>query len=92
MRLALALLAVLALAGCAARFDMAGTEWGKPGDGIYQVTLDELECARSAAGSGGTPDLVVGGLVDVVRVVIEEGARTGSYKGCMTAKGYARKG
>lgn len=92
MKLVLPLLALLALAGCASNLDVSGTAWGKPGAQAYQTSLDELECGRGAADAGWTPDLIVGGLVDVARVVVEERARTGSYNGCMTAKGYTRKG
>jgi hypothetical protein len=92
VRLALVLTSLLALAGCAARLDEAGTAWGKAGAGIYQVTLDELGCARASAEAIQTYDFIVGGLIDVARVVVEERARAASYNGCMTAKGYARKG
>ena len=38
--------------------------------------------------AGYTPDLILGGLVDIVRFEIEEAQRRGSYARCMTAKGY----
>ena len=91
MRLGLILLAVWAVAGCASQFDIAGTDWGKAGTTLNQVTLDELECAREAADAGRPPDLIVGGVVDVVRVVIEEGNRTATFNGCMTARGYTKR-
>jgi len=43
---------------------------------------------RDAREAGWTPDLVVGGLVDVARYVVEERQRTGAYRRCMLSKGY----
>jgi hypothetical protein len=91
VRLGLVLLAAVIVAGCASQFDVAGVEWGKPGATINQVTLDELECARDAADVGQTYDAIVGGVVDVVRVIIEERARTASFNDCMTSRGYTKR-
>ena len=76
------------LAGCAPHFDIGGGDWAKPGAQVQQVTLDEMECARTASRAYGTPDLIVGGLVDTVRVKIENGQMSGAFDQCMRTKGY----
>jgi hypothetical protein len=88
MRLVLALLAVATLAGCSTKYDLSGSDWKKAGTGIEDVTYDEIECVRNAREAGVTPDLIVGGVVDVGRYVVEERQRTRTYRGCMEAKGY----
>jgi hypothetical protein len=90
MRFALALLALIALAGCTAKYDLAGAEWAKPGMMHQQVTLDEIDCAREAREAGYTPDLFVGGVVDVARYFIEDRQRYGTYERCMSGRGYVR--
>jgi hypothetical protein len=93
MRLALALLlATGTLAGCSVKYDLSGADWKKPGVNIQTVTLDEMECVREAREAGRTPDLVVGGLVDVGRYFVEERQREARYLGCMQAKGYQPAG
>ena len=84
----LLLAGLLALAGCAPHFDIGGGEWAKPNSGIQQTTLDEMDCARTASRAYWTPDLVLGGLLDVVRVKIEDGQMTSAFSGCMRGKGY----
>ena len=76
------------LAGCAPHFDIGGGDWAKPGAQIQQTTLDEMECARTASRAYWTPDLIVGGLVDTVRVKIEDGQMSGAFSECMRSKGY----
>jgi len=88
MRPLLALLAILLLTGCATKYDLTGTDWTKPNTMITQTTQDEMDCVREAREAGYTPDLIVGGLVDIARFEIEEAQRRGSYARCMTAKGY----
>ena len=78
----------LAIAGCAPHFDIGGGEWTKPGAPVQQTTLDEMECARTASRAYWTPDLIVGGLADVVRVKIENDQMVSSFNGCMRSKGY----
>jgi hypothetical protein len=86
----LATLAAVAcvLAGCAPQFDIGGGVWAKPGTAIQQITLDEMECARTASRAYGTPESFVGGLVDVVRVKIEDTQMTNAFSRCMESKGY----
>ena len=79
---------VLLLAGCYTRYDLVGAEWTKPDTMIPQTTQDEMECVREAREAGSTPDLIVGGLADVGRYVVEEGQRRGAYERCMTTRGY----
>ncbi|HXH84015.1 MAG TPA: hypothetical protein VNN07_13970 [Candidatus Tectomicrobia bacterium] len=82
------LVLAISMAGCGVRHDLAGDAWAKPDATIQQVTLDEIECARLARDAGQTPELIVGGLADVGRYVVEERQRGAAYSGCMTAKGY----
>lgn len=88
MRSALTLVFVALLAGCTTVYDLSGSEWTKPGALIQQTTQDEIECVRAAREAGWTPDLVVGGVVDVGRVIVEESQRRGAYQACMLARGY----
>jgi hypothetical protein len=92
MRLAIALLVLGTLTGCSVKYDLTGTDWTKTGTLIQDVTYDEMECVRSAREAGHTPDLIVGGLVDVGRYVVEERQRSGTYHECMQAKGYQSSG
>ena len=87
MRLAL-LTGLLLCAGCAPHFDIGGGEWTKAGSHVQQTTLDEMDCARAASRAYWTPDLVLGGLLDVVRVKIEDAQMTSAFDGCMRGKGY----
>lgn len=88
MRLAIALLALGTLAGCSTKYDLSGGDWTKLGTTIQEVTYDEMECVRGTREVERTPDLIVGGLADVGRYLVEERRRTGAYQGCMQARGY----
>ena len=93
MRALLAVVAiVLPLAGCYTRYDLVGAEWTKPDTMIQQTTQDEIDCVREAREAGSTPDLIVGGLADVGRYVVEEGQRRGAYERCMATRGYRPTG
>jgi hypothetical protein len=92
MRLAIALLVLGTLAGCSTKYDLSGSDWKKSGTMFQDATYDEMECVRSAREAGWTPDLIVGGLADVVRFNIEEGQRSGAFRRCMVAKGYQASG
>jgi hypothetical protein len=76
------------LAGCATQFDISGGDWTKAGAGIQQVTLDEMDCARAASRSYGTPDLIVGGLADAIRAKIEDAQMESAFSRCMESRGY----
>lgn len=91
MRIASALALLIVLTGCTPAFDVSGRTWTKPGVAINQVTLDETECARKAFEAGDTPDLLLGGLLDVGRLLVENSIQAGTYRGCMTNLGYERK-
>jgi hypothetical protein len=90
LRFAIAGLGLLTLAGCSAKYDLAGTSWAKPNTMVQQVTLDEIDCAREAREASHTPDLILGGLIDVGRYFYEERQRFSTYERCMVARGYAR--
>jgi hypothetical protein len=87
MRLVLVAVAVL-LAGCA--LDLSGSAWKKSGANFQQVTADEMECARQTYEIGYAPDLVVGGLLDVLRLAVNEARMQRAFSSCMTRTGYAR--
>jgi hypothetical protein len=91
MRWLTVILALVSFGGCTAAFDVAGREWEKPGAGLPEVTLDQTECARSAYEAGDTPDLLLGGLLDVLRLARENSAQAGAYRDCMTSRGYERR-
>ena len=88
MRLMIALLVLGTLAGCSVKYDLTGADWTKPGTMVQDATYDEMECVRGAREAGATPDLIVGGLVDVGRVFGEDSPRSSAYRRCMAAKGY----
>jgi hypothetical protein len=89
MRPLIALLVLGSMAGCSVKYDLSGADWTKPGGTtVQQITEDEMECVRGAREAGGTPDLILGGLLDVGRYVVEERQRSSSYRDCMEAKGY----
>jgi len=93
MRLPLALLVAFGtLAGCTTKYDLSGADWTKPGTMVQTVTQDEMDCVRAAREAGRTPELWVGGLADVGRMVVEERQRSGAYHGCMLARGYQPSG
>ena len=85
------LFAALALiaAGCTT-FDLDDT-WSKPNVGAAETSRDDWECRREVDASAlRTQDLIVGGLVDVVRVHLDEKFRDDTYATCMEARGYTR--
>jgi outer membrane lipoprotein SlyB len=88
---ALAMAMAAALSGCTAALDLSGREWGKADADIRQVTLDEIECVRGVSDAGRTPDLWVGGVVDVARFTVREGVRASTYSACMRDRGYQRQ-
>ena len=87
MRRAIVPLALL-LAGCT--LDLAGTEWQKPGAMVQEVTVVEVECARKAFEIGSGPDLILGGLLDVGRLAVQESRQAAAFSSCMTSAGYQR--
>ena len=87
MRLVLVAATVLLL-GCA--LDLGGSSWKKSGAMVQQVTADEMKCARQTYEIGYAPDLVVGGLLDVLRLAVNEARLQRAFRSCMTRTGYVR--
>ncbi len=79
---------VLLLTGCT--LDLRGTEWKKPGAMFQDVSLVEVECARKAFEIGPGPDLILGGLLDVGRIAVQESRQANAFSDCMTGAGYQR--
>src|SRR2546422_61030 len=86
MRLVLVAATVLLL-GCA--LDLSGSAWKKSGAMVQQVTADEMKCARQTYEIGYAPDLGVGGLLDVLRLAVNEARRQSAFRGGMTRTGQA---
>ena len=91
MRIPMALALLIVLSGCTPAFDVTGREWAKSDVSINQVTLDETECARKAFAAGSTPDLLLGGMLDAGRLLVENSQQANTYSDCMTNLGYERK-
>jgi hypothetical protein len=60
----------------------------KPQGGSVQGSWDEWQCRREVEDSARTPDLIVGGAADAVRIAIEAEARDLNLGRCMQARGY----
>jgi len=89
MRAYVALLAAVPLlTGCV--LDLRGTEWKKPGAMFQDVSLVETECARKAFEIGTGPDLILGGLLDVGRIAVQESRQANAFNDCMTSACYQR--
>ena len=89
MRVHMAVMAaVLLLTGCT--LDLRGTEWNKPGVMFQEVSLVETECARRAFEIGPGPDLILGGLLDVGRIAVQESRQANVFSDCMRSAGYQR--
>jgi len=84
---ALALAIFVHGAGCAS-VDATGSGWARPSAGVQEVTLDAIWCARAAEDAGHTPDLILGGVVDVARLVVENAQARRAYERCMSGRGY----
>jgi hypothetical protein len=87
------LVATLALAmlatGCTT-FDLDDV-WSKPNATTMLISRDDWDCRHEVdATSPRTPDFIVGGVIDAVRVVEEERSRDATYSKCMTERGYTR--
>ena len=88
MRYIAPLAAVLLLTGCT--LDLRGNEWKKPGAMFQDVSLVEVECARKAFEIGPGPDLILGGLLDVGRLAVQESRQASAFSDCMKQAGYER--
>lgn len=88
MRAGLIVAAAILVAGCTTRFDIAGSEWTKPGAQIPQTTFDEMECARVSVDARAFPDTIVGGLADIVAAKVQDIKMSRDFDRCMNARGY----
>ncbi len=86
MKRLLTLVLVLALSGCTTLH--VDRTWRKAGAGISQATLDEYQCMRDTEDRPATPDLILGGVPDAVRVQLEADARDRLMVRCMHDRGY----
>jgi hypothetical protein len=55
---------------------------------FQEVSLVEVECARKAFEIGPGPDLILGGLLDVGRLAVQESRQSDAFSSCMTSAGY----
>jgi hypothetical protein len=83
------LAAVVALTGCTTVHDPS--DWTKPAATVLQITYDDMECERQSRDISGTPDPIVGGIVDIPRIAIENGQREHIYTRCMKDRGYEKQ-
>ena len=88
MRVLMVLAAAVLLTGCV--LDQRGTEWKKPGAMFLDVSAAELQCARQAFEIGPGPDLILGGLLDVGRIAVQESRQANAFSDCMKTAGYER--
>jgi hypothetical protein len=91
MKAVLALAAVFALSGCILTTVHDPSQWTKPAATVLQVTFDDMECERQSRDIPGTPDLIVGGIVDIPRIIIENDQRESIYNNCMKDRGYEKE-
>jgi hypothetical protein len=89
MKAVTVLAAAMLITGCSAVHDPL--DWTKGAATMQQLTADDVDCEREARDAGYTPDLIVGGVADIVRYTIEESQRKASYDRCMHARGYERR-
>jgi hypothetical protein len=89
MKAPVVLAALVALTGCTTIHDPS--DWTRPAATVQQITYDDMECERQSRDIPGTPDLIVGGVVDVPRIAIENGQREHIYTRCMNDRGYEKK-
>ena len=80
MRLVLVAMAAVLLAGCA--LDLSGTAWKKPDAMFQHVTAAEMACARQTYEVGYGLDLVFGGLLDLMRLGVNEARLQLAFRGC----------
>ena len=88
MKTVVALSAALLLTGCT--LDLDAAHWAKARTLPQQVTADEYLCAHRAFLIGPGPDLVLGGLLDVLRLAFQESRQDRTFDGCMASQGYAK--
>jgi len=88
MKILLVLIVAVLLAGCT--LDLGAASWKKRDTFAPQVTADEYACAHDAFRIGPGLDLVLGGLLDVLRLAVHEVRQASAFDRCMTSKDYAK--
>ena len=86
MKLGLWLGAALVATGCTT-IDLDRTFTKPQGSGV-QTSWDEWQCRREVEDSPRTPDLIIGGVTDIVRIMLETDQRDRQLGDCMEARGY----
>jgi len=59
---------------------------------FQDVSLAEVACARRAFEIGPGPDLILGGVLDVGRIAVQESRQSNAFDNCMKSAGYQRSG
>ena len=89
MRSSILVLASLALlGGCVAVH--YPEDWRQAGTAPPKRTADEVDCDRASRDAAWTPDLILGGVLDVVRIQIERAQIEHAYSSCMRSRGYSK--
>ena len=86
--LILVLLLLTLLGGCVAVH--YPEDWTHAGVSPQTRTADEVDCDRVSRDAAHTPDLIVGGVLDLVRVQTELSLIERAYSACMRSRGYSR--
>ncbi len=85
----LVLVTSLALTACTT-FDLDDV-WSKSGATTQVATRDDWECRREAYEKiYPSPDMYVGGVMDAVRVVLDDARSDKTYAECMKGRGYSK--
>ena len=86
MKIAPWLVAAALLAGCTT-IDL-GRSYTRRDAGVVQASWDEWQCRRQVEETVQTPDLLIGGVADAVRIAIETEMRDLKLGRCMQERGY----
>jgi hypothetical protein len=86
----LAVVGLLTVLACGCTTWHLRDQWTKPDTGISQSTWDDWECHRDADDARLTPNLLVGGAVDALRVVVDQELIDHRDATCLRERGYAR--
>src|SRR5258708_34252871 len=88
MKILLVLIVAVLLAGCT--LDLGAASWKKRDTFAPQVTADEYACAHDAFRIGPGLDLVLGGLLDVLRLAGPAGPHASAFARCRTSEAYPK--
>jgi hypothetical protein len=89
VRYAALALGVLVATGCTTYLGRP-EQWKRPAVSMQQLTFDDYRCDEASAAARVTPDLFVGGIVDGVRVWVDQLFVRNAYVACMNRRGYTR--